>query len=269
MKTIFEDSALGLDKWLVAMWMLANCKNGISSHELARTLGITQKSAWFMLQRLREAMRESKYGRGKLGGGSGSTLEADETYIGGKVANMHGSKRYMIETRGPLMNKTIVQGILDRDLRKVRATVVPNVTRETLQNEILKNVKHGSTVYTDEAVGYTGLHYRFVHDVVNHTEQYVRGNVHTQGIENFWSLLKRTLRGTYVAVEPFHLSRYVDEQVFRFNHRKDGDRKITDAERVAAVMAQVCGKRLTYTELTGKDESPRHETTGARAEMPF
>src|SRR5271157_4226763 len=128
-KTIFEDSALGLDKWLVAMWMLANCKNGISSHELARTLGITQKSAWFMLQRLREAMKESGYGRGKLGGGPGSTLEADETFIGGKVVNMHKSKRYMVDTRGPLMNKTIVQGILDRDLRKVRATVVPNVKR--------------------------------------------------------------------------------------------------------------------------------------------
>ena len=164
-----------------------------------------------------------------------------------------------------------MQGILDRDLRKVRATVVPNVKRETLQNAILRNVKHGSTVYTDEAVGYNLLHYRFIHDVVNHTEQYVRGNVHTQGIENFWSLLKRTLRGTYVAVEPFHLSRYVDEQVFRFNHRKDGDRKITDSERVAAVMSQVCGKRLTYSELTGKDQSPRHETTGTgeAQQVPF
>lgn len=143
--------------------------------------------------------------------------------------------------------------------------------RETLQNAILRNVKHGSTVYTDEAVGYNLLHYRFIHDVVNHTEQYVRGNVHTQGIENFWSLLKRTLRGTYVAVEPFHLSRYVDEQVFRFNHRKDGDRKITDSERVAAVMSQVCGKRLTYSELTGKDQSPRHETTGTgeAQQVPF
>ncbi len=149
--------------------------------------------------------------------------------------------------------------------------MVPNVKRETLQNAILRNVKHGSTVYTDEAVGYNLLHYRFIHDVVNHTEQYVRGNVHTQGIENFWSLLKRTLRGTYVAVEPFHLSRYVDEQVFRFNHRKDGDRKITDSERVAAVMSQVCGKRLTYSELTGKDQSPRHETTGTgeAQQVPF
>jgi len=269
-KTIFEDSALALDKWLIAMWMLSNCRNGVSSWELHRTLGITQKSAWFVLQRLREAMREDKFGRGKLGGGPGSTVEADETYIGGKTANMHAGRRKALEAKGPLMNKTIVQGILDRDMRKIRATVVPNVKRETLQEQILRNVKFGSTVYTDEAVAYNrGMDWRFVHDVVNHTQEYVRGNVHTQGIENFWALLKRTLKGTYVAVEPFHLSRYVDEQAFRFNHRKDGDRKITDSERVAAVMAQVCGKRLTYSELTGKDQSPRQQTTGTGKTLKY
>jgi transposase-like protein len=273
-KTIFEDSAISLDKWLVAIWMLANCRNGVSSWELHRTIGVTQKSAWFMLQRLREAMRESNFGRGKLGGGPGSIVEADETFIGGKIANMHknAKTKYMLDSRGSDFNKTIVQGILDRDVRKVRASVVPNVKRETLQNQILNNVKYGSTVYTDAAVAYNaGMNARFVHDFVNHTEQYVKGSVHTQGIENFWSLLKRTLRGTYVAVEPFHLSRYVDEQAFRFNHRKDGDRKISDSERVAAVMAQVCGKRLTYSELTGKDESPRHETTGTgeAEQVPF
>jgi transposase-like protein len=259
-KTIFEDSALGLDKWLTAMWMLANCRNGISSWELHRTLGITQKSAWFVLQRLREAMKDGEYGRRKLGGGGGSTVESDETYIGGKVANMHKEKRALAAGRGPYMNKTIVMGILDRDVRKVRAMVIPNVARETLQNEILNNVKYGSTVYTDSAIGYDKLQYRFVHDVVNHTQEYVRGQVHTQGIENFWALLKRTLRGTYVSVEPFHLSRYVDEQVFRFNHRKDGDRKITDSERMAALMSRVCGKRLTYADLTSKSQSPHHET---------
>jgi transposase-like protein len=271
-KTIFEDSALGLDKWLVAMWMLANCKNGISSYELAATLGITQKSAWFMLQRLREAMRESKFGRGKLGGGEGGTVESDETFIGGATKNMHKDRRLKVEGRGPFKNKTIVMGMLDRDLRKVRAMVVPDIKRETLQNAILNNIKYGSAVYTDDAVGHDKLNYRFVHDVVNHTEQYVRGQVHTQGIENFWSLLKRTLRGTYVAVEPFHLNRYVDEQVFRFNHRKDGARKITAAERVAAVMSQVAGKRLTYSELTGKDSDTLHTSptgTGETTEVPF
>jgi transposase-like protein len=274
-KTIMEDSPIGLDKWMTAFWLLANCRNGISSHELGRTLGVTQTTAWFMLQRIRDVMGGRKFGaKKKLGGGTPeSIVEADETWIGGKVANMHKTKKtkYMVDTRGHNFNKTIVQGILDRDLRKVRATVIPNVTRETLQNVILNNVKHGSTVYTDSAVGYEhGLQRRFIHDVVNHTQEYVRGNVHTQGIENFWSLLKRTLRGTYVAVEPFHLSRYVDEQVFRYNNRKDGDRKISDSERFASLMSQVLGHRLTYSDLTGKSDSPHHAPTGTReTQVPF
>jgi transposase-like protein len=272
-KTIMEDSALGLDKWMTAIWMLSNCKNGVSSHELARSLGITQKSAWFMLQRIRTALKERRFAGGKLGGGSKSSaaVEADETFVGGKAGNMHKARRAKLEEKGPLMNKTIVQGMFDREARKVRAQVVPNVSRETLQHILLKNIKFGSVVYTDNAVGYDKVSYNFVHDVVNHTYEYVRGEVHTNSIENFWSLLKRTLRGTYVCVEPFHLSRYVDEQVFRFNNRKDGDRKITDSERFAAAMAGLAGRRLTYAELTGKDESPRHETTGTgeKTEVPF
>jgi transposase-like protein len=267
-KTIMEDSALGLDKWMTAVWMLANCKNGVSSHELARSLGITQKSAWFMLQRIRTALKERSFGRGKLGGGG--ALEADETFVGGKAGNMHKDRRARADAKGPLMNKTIVQGIFDREARKVRAEVVPNLSRETLQNVLLKNIKYGSIVYTDNAIGYDKVRYNFVHDVVNHTHEYVRGQVHTNSIENFWSLLKRTLRGTYVCVEPFHLSRYVDEQVFRFNNRKDGDRKITDSERFAAAMAGLAGRRLTYAELTGKDESPRPQATEAgKTEVPF
>ena len=178
------------------------------------------------------------------------------------------SKRVFV---GASTGKTIVQGILDRNLRKVRATVVPNVTRETLQNAILKNVKFGSTIYTDNAVAYdNGMQRRFIHDVVNKTETYVRGQVHVNGMENFWSLLKRSLRGTYVAVEPFHLSRYVDEQVFRYNHRKDGERKMTDAERFSAVMSQVLGRRLTYSDLTGKSDSPHHAPTGTgTVQEPF
>ena len=189
-KTIMEDSALGLDKWMVAIWMLANCKNGISSHELARSLGITQKSAWFMLQRIREALKERSFGGTKLGG-SGSEVEADETFVGGKASNMHTGRRKAQEAKGPLMNKTIVQGMYDRELRKVRCTVIPNVRRDTLQNMLLKNIKYGSTVYTDNAVGYDKVSYNFVHDVINHTQEYVRGRVHTNSIENFWSLLKR------------------------------------------------------------------------------
>jgi transposase-like protein len=188
---------------------------------------------------------------------------------------MHRSRRLRFAQQegfvGASTGKTIVQGILDRNLRKVRATVVPNVTRETLQNAILKNVKFGSTIYTDNAVAYdNGMQRRFIHDVVNKTETYVRGQVHVNGMENFWSLLKRSLRGTYVAVEPFHLSRYVDEQVFRYNHRKDGERKMTDAERFSAVMSQVLGRRLTYSDLTGKSDSPHHAPTGTgTVQEPF
>jgi transposase-like protein len=266
-KTIMEDSPITLDKWITAFWLLANAKNGISSHELGRSIGVTQTTAWFMLQRIREVMKGRKW-TSKIGG-EGNEIEVDETFVGGKVKNMHKSRRakFAIEEGfvGASTGKTIVQGILDRNLRRVRATVVPNVTRETLQNEILKNVKFGSTVYTDNAVGYdNGLQRRFIHDFVNKTESYVKGRVHVNGMENFWALLKRSLRGTYVAVEPFHLSRYVDEQVFRYNNRKDGDRKLTDRDRFTAVMSQILGHRLTYSDLTGKSDSPHHAATGTR-----
>jgi transposase-like protein len=270
--TIFEDSALGMDKWMTAFWMLVNCKNGVSSVEIGSTLGITQKSAWFMLQRLRTALHNRTFGNTTKIGGPDSEVEVDETFVGGLTKNMHkGRKIRMVQQGGIHGGKTIVQGLLDRNLRQVRATVVPDVKRETLQNEILKNVKYGTKVYTDEATAYdNGMQRRFVHDVINHSEAYVRGQVHTNGLENFWSLLKRGLRGTYVAVEPFHLFRYVDEQVFRYNNRKDGDQKVTPAERFARAMSQVAGRRLTYSELTGKDQSPRHVPTGAgETQVPF
>jgi transposase-like protein len=266
--TIFEDSALGMDKWMAAFWMLVNCKNGVSSMEIHRAIGVTQKSAWFMLQRLRAALHNGSFGAAKKMGGPDTELEGDETFIGGLTKNMHKERKLRLVQQGGMHGgKAVVQGILDRDLREVRAKVIPNVKRETLQNEILNNVKYGSTGYTDDAVGYDKLHSRFVHDVVNHAETYVRGRVHTNGLENFWSLLKRGLRGTYVAVEPFHLERYVDEQVFRFNNRKNK----TDADRFALAMSQVAGKRLTYSELTGKDQSPRHVSTGAgeTPQVPF
>ena len=252
--TIFEDSPIPLDKWLTALWLLVNCKNGVSSYEVARDLGVTQKSAWFVLHRLRFALRDRSFT--KMGGGSGP-VEVDETHIGGNLKNMHKEKRERYAIKAGPKGKTVVQGMLDRDTRKVRATVVPNVRRETLQNKILAAVKYGTKVYTDSAVGYeTGLQRRFVHEVVNHTNEYVRGQVHTQGIENFWSLLKRTLRGTYVAVEPFHLDRYLDEQVFRFNNRKDEDgNKLTDADRFTTALLGIAGRRLTFAEVTGKNGS--------------
>ena len=254
--TIFEDSPIPLEKWLVVVWMLSNCRNGISSYEIARAIGVTQKSAWFMLHRIRLGLQNEP---DRKMGGDGGPVEVDETFVGGRLANMHKAKKDRMakikgrQLKGDHMNKTIVMGLLDRDLRQVRAKVVPNVRRETLQGEILREVSLDSKVYTDQWIGYNSLHEKFVHDVVDHVETYVNGQVHTNGIENFWSLLKRTLKGTYVAVEPFHLQRYVDEQVFRFNNRKDGTRKISDSERFDTAMSQVLAKRLTYAELTGKD----------------
>jgi transposase-like protein len=248
--TIFEDSPLGLDKWLTTMWLLANCKNGISSYEIMRSVGVTQKSAWFMLQRIRLAMKNQSLL--KLGN-TGGPVEVDETFIGGKHRNMHANKRERIKQVWGNDTKTIVMGMLDRGTRQVRAKVIPDVTRLTLQGEILKNVVRVGTVYTDSHGGYNDLSLKaFVHETVNHLEEYVRGEVHTQGIENFWSLLKRSLNGTYVAVEPFHLERYVDEQAFRFNNRATKDNLLTDADRFALVLSQISGKRLTYAELTGK-----------------
>ncbi len=272
--TIFEDSPLGLDKWMTCVWMLVNCKNGISSYEVARGLGITQKSAWFMLQRIREALRQpGSSGKDDQIGGFGE-VEVDETFIGGKVKNMHkGRKAKLAIINGyagqpyAYTNKTIVMGMLDRKLRKVRTAVVPNTKRETLQAQILNEVFGGSKVYTDQHVGYEGLEKKFAHAVVNHLERYVDGRVHTNGLENFWSLLKRGLHGTYVAVEPFHLSRYVDEQVFRYNNRKD----LNDRQRFALAMSQINGKRLTYAELTGKDTDSLHTspTRTGKTEAPF
>src|SRR5258706_14557492 len=248
LNTIFEDSPISLDKWLTAMWMLANCKNGVSSYEISRAIGVNQKSAWFMLHRIRLAMKDIL--PNKLGG-SGE-CEADETYIGGKVKNMHASRKLKIEQMksSGLKNetKTIVAGIIDREKGEVRAEIIPNRERGALDSIIRKNVKFGSTIYTDDWVGYIGLPQKFAHTAINKMEGYVAGRVHTQGIENFWSLLKRGLSGTYVAVEPAHLSRYLDEQVFRYNNRKNKK----DDDRFNKALSQVSGKRLTYAEVTGK-----------------
>jgi transposase-like protein len=250
-ETIFEGSPIPLQKWLPALWMLVNDKNGVSSHELHRALGVTQKSAWFMLHRLRLALKRGTLGY-KLGGSDGGPVEVDETFVGGKLKNMHKDKKARYEKRGGAHGKAIVMGILDRERKQIRAKVVPNVTRETLQTEVLKNVKYGTAVYTDNHVGYDLLHSRFVHEFVNHAEKYAEGLVHTNGLENFWSLLKRTLAGTYVSVEPFHLESYIDEQAFRYNNRATKDNPLNDSDRFVAALAQVAGKRITYKELTGK-----------------
>jgi transposase-like protein len=257
--TVFEDSPIGLDKWLPAVWLLVNAKNGISSYELHRALGVTQKTAWFMLHRIRLAMQAKSF---EKMGGSGSPVEVNEAFIGGNPKNMHASRRMKMGVKKGIYgdHKVAVMGMLDRETRQVRAKLIPDVTRETLQNEILREIDRGATVYTDGATGYDNLARKeFVHETVNHMEEYVRGQVHTQGIENFWSLLKRGLKGTYIAVEPFHLSKYVDEQVFRFNNRATKENPLNDADRFMLAVSQIAGKRLTYADLTGKVTGAEYE----------
>jgi len=206
-----------------------------------------------MLHRIRTGLQD-KQGFGSMTkiGGPDSEVEVDETFVGGRKRNMHKGRALRYEQKGGAQGKTVVMGILDRDLRKVRAKVVPDVKRDTLQAEVLKEVKYGSKVYTDDAVAYDKLQWRYVHEVVNKTESYVKGRVHVNGMENFWSLLKRGLNGTYVAVEPFHLFRYVDEQIFRYNNRSTEDKPMTDADRFELALSQIARKRLTYAEVTGK-----------------
>jgi transposase-like protein len=245
--TIMEDSPIGLDKWLCAMWRICGAKNGISSYEIHRALGITQKSAWFLLHRIRKAMQVGTFT--KLSG----DVEIDETFIGGKARNMHKSvirKKGLRNTSGNFADtKVAVMGLLERH-GEVRLQVVKDTMRVTLDPHIQENVERGSNVYTDAAPSYGHLNdgNAFMHQFVNHAEEYVRGNVHTNGIENFWSLLKRMLRGTYVSVEPYHLFRYLDEQSFRYNNRKTDD-----AGRFVKAVSNIADKRLTYKQLTGKE----------------
>jgi len=240
--TIMEDSPIALDKWLAAMWMIVNCRNGISSCEIARDLGITQKSAWFLDHRIRFALHS-----GSIEKFSGH-VEVDETFIGGKARNMHAAKR---AERNPAKGsrrsagKTIVMGILQRG-GEVRTAVVPTVRRKPLHTEIRKHVEAGSAIYSDALKSYNTLEGDYQHQVIDHAVSYVEGNVHTNGLENFWSLVKRGLHGTYISVEPFHLFRYLDEQTYRYNNRK-----LTDFERFEMAASQIFGKRLTWDRLTG------------------
>jgi len=245
--TIFEDSPLGLDKWLVAVWMITNCKNGVSSYEIHRAIHVTQKTAWFMLQRVRLAMQTGSFA--KKMGGEGGHIEADETFIGGKARNMHiaTKKRRITGTGGK--DKAAVMGILERG-GEVRAMVVPDRRRQTLHEAVKNHVEAGSALYTDQLLSYNGLEGDYAHQVINHAIKYVDGSIHTNGLENFWSLLKRSIAGTYVSVEPFHLFGYLDEQTFRFNNRKE----MNDGDRFSKVVSQVKDKRVTYKELTGKTD---------------
>jgi transposase-like protein len=239
--TIFEDSPLGLDKWLPTVWMITNCKNGVSSYEIHRAIGVTQKTAWFMLQRIRLAMQAED--GGKIDG----EVEVDETFIGGKARNMHKSKRDRlgVSQSNSMAGKVAVMGLLERHGDKgsqVRLKVVRTRRKHELEQTIGENVELGSTVYTDALKSYDRMGQRgYEHKVIDYAEAYVNGQVHTNGLENFWSLLKRALKGTYVSVEPFHLFRYLDEQAFRFNNRIE----MKDADRFSAVICGIVGRRLT------------------------
>jgi len=244
--TIFEDSALPLDKWLMATWLIVDCKNGISSCEIARDLGITQKSAWHLLHRVRHALHAGSF---ELMSGE---VEVDETFIGGKARFMHKDKKLARrggrrKAPGP-QGKAIVAAVLERG-GKVLASVVSHRRKHHLHALVRENVAVGSALYSDALQSYDGLKEDYLHEVIDHAEAYVRGRVHTNGLENFWCLMKRGINGTYVSVEPFHLFRYVDEQAFRFNNRKD----MNDGERFSLAVSQIVGKRLTWNKLTGKE----------------
>jgi transposase-like protein len=246
--TIFEDSPITLDKWLIALWMLVNCKNGISSYEVGRDLGITQKSAWFVLQRLRLALQARSFVKV---GGHGSEVEVDETFIGGAARFMHENVRRRRIIASSVKGKTPVMGILERG-GEVRANVIANRKKHAINTEIGKHIEAGSMLYTDSLASYSFLPAGYQHEVIDHAEGYVNGQVHTNGLENFWSLLKRGLKGTYISVEPFHLFRYLDEQVYRFNNRSKKEAPFNDGERFEKALSQIAGKRLTFEEVTGK-----------------
>src|SRR6266436_5462491 len=242
--TIFEDSALGMDKWMIAVWLIVNAKNGISSYEVGRALGITQKSAWFMMHRVRLALHEKETVQV---GGLGKEVEVDETFIGGAARFMHSDKRAKVILARGTKGKAAVIGILERG-GKVRAESISGRKRHELETKVRAHIKAGSAIYSDNFASYDRLNnYGYRHAVVDHAERYVDGQVHTNGLENFWSLLKRGLKGTYVNVEPFHLFRYLDEQAFRFNERKDDDKG-----RFLKAIASFAGKRLMYSNLIGQ-----------------
>jgi hypothetical protein len=245
--TIFEDSPLPLTKWLPAFWMIVNAKNAISSCELARSLGVTQKTAWFMGHRIRLAIREGMSNMMK------GRVEADETFIGAKARNLHADKRRQLVKVGRSLG-TPVHALLERHYDKTKcsrvvAMPVKERTQTTLHANVRQYVVKGSNLLTDEWSGYFGLHNDFEHQVINHAECYAKGHVHTNGLENFWSLLKRSINGTHVHVAPFHLFRYLDDQAYRFNARR-----ASDAERFVDSLSTVANRRLTFKTLTAKDE---------------
>lgn len=256
--SIFEDSPIGLDRWLPALWLVANCKNGVSSCEVARDLGVTQKTAWFMLQRIRLAMQSGTFE--KYSEKFDGVVEVDETYIGGKARNKHANRR---KSAGRFAGKVGVMGFYERG-GEIRLTVISGTKKPLLHKQVRSYVKPDAEVVTDALASYQGLDAHYVHKVVDHAEKYVDGLVHTNGLENFWSLLKRSLGGTYVSVQPYHLFRYLDEQAYRFNARGGND-----GDRFEEILGRATGRRVTWAELTDKSEKRELSTPRPVARFPM
>jgi transposase-like protein len=232
--TIFEDSPLGLDKWLSAVWMIINAKNGVSSYEIARALGVTQKTAWFMDHRIRAAMEYGTFDK-KLD----SPVEADETYIGGKTR----------EEKGRFTNKTAIVGVVEKKkhVGQIRAFATKQADATNTLSFLKQNLEEGATVHTDESKIYSRAKRTFIHESVNHSEkEYARGAISTTTIDGFWNLFKRSYKGTYTHLSPAHLDRYVKEHTYRYNTRM-----LTDGQRFTEWFAN-CHRRLMYKTLINK-----------------
>ncbi|MCB9840739.1 MAG: IS1595 family transposase [Phycisphaeraceae bacterium] len=237
--TILEGTHLTSDQWIAAVWMIVNCRMGVSSCEIARTIGCKQQSAWHLLHRVREIMRPAN--EGKFTG----TVEADSTLVGGLLQNMPKARRARITSRHPHAGKTRVHVVRERSTGKVRATIVDGETAAELHRHVRANVEHGSHVHTDAAHAYKSLRGDYHHSFVNHArDEYVRDGVN--GCESFFAFLRRGLAGTYIHASPEHLAAYIDEAVYRYNVRHE-----SEWDRFDAAMRAMVGKRLTYKELTG------------------
>jgi transposase-like protein len=237
--TIMEKSPLPMSKWLPVLWMVVNDKNGVSSYEVARGIGVSQQTAWFMTHRCREAIQNGSLVKLK------GEVEIDETYVGGAAKFMHKKRKAEKLITPSHSGKTVVMGMVERK-GEVRAKVVDSAKRRNLLPHVWENIEKGSKVYTDKLRSYDVLGEHYDHSSVDHMKTYVDGDTHTNTLENFWMLFKRSVKGTYVHIAPYHTDRYLDEQIFRYNNRKD-----TDSGRFEKAALGIFGKRLTYAELTG------------------